>query len=415
MPTASRSPAPEAFKKATTDPIQIRAWWRKGEYLIGLPMGFASGVCCIDVDTSEDHADGVAEWHKIAAQHEPIVTREHRSATGGPHLIFDFDWPIGCSSGKLPKGIEVKGQGGYIVVPPSRRKGRAYTVHHDIDPAPLPLWLRDLITAGRQRTPGLFTARAWTPSLTAARSRPTPRRSPRRWRGFPTTRTLVGTIGSRWRCGSMRRSGMPGSSCSTHGRSCAKPSTTRTRRSKPGSRSWPRRRTTPAPGRYSSHRTPARLDSPGCSNASPPTRRATMTPIRHGARPQCGSTHSGSGPRPITPLYDAEQPARRSRPTSSPMPSRNRPAPPVEAMRVDTGIGKTEAAIVSHARGGCAARSPPAASSTRWTGTCWATRSTSASPRWARPPRCSVAAAQTTRTTRDRRCASCSRRGWRWP
>lgn len=143
-------PGTGGFKKATTDPIQIQAWWRKGEYLIGLPMGPVSGLSCIDIDTSEDHADGVAEWHKIAAQHEPIVTREHRSATGGPHLIFVFDpdWPIGCSSGKLPKGIEVKG-GGYIVAPPSRRKGRAYTVHHDIDPGPMPQWLLDLITAGR--------------------------------------------------------------------------------------------------------------------------------------------------------------------------------------------------------------------------------------------------------------------------
>jgi hypothetical protein len=144
-------PGTGGFKKATTDPIQIRAWWKHHEHLIGLPTGAASGVCCIDVDTSEDHADGVTEWDKLVAQHEPIVTREHRSATDGPHLIFDFDWPTGCSSGQLPKGIEVKGQGGYIVLPPSRRKGRAYTVHHDIDPDPLPLWLRDLITAGRQR------------------------------------------------------------------------------------------------------------------------------------------------------------------------------------------------------------------------------------------------------------------------
>ena len=82
-------------------------------------MGFASGVCCIDVDTSEDHADGVAEWDKIAAaaradRHPRASQRDRRAAS-------DFRFRagrIGCSSGKLPKGIEVKGQGGYIVVPP---------------------------------------------------------------------------------------------------------------------------------------------------------------------------------------------------------------------------------------------------------------------------------------------------------
>jgi bifunctional DNA primase/polymerase-like protein/primase-like protein len=156
-------PGTGGFKKATTDPIQIRAWWKHHEYLIGLPMGFASGVCCIDVDTSEDHADGVAEWDKLVAQHEPIVTREHRSATGGPHLIFDFDLPVGCSSGQLPKGIEVKGQGGYIVVPPSHRKGRTYTIHTDIDPNPLPPWLYELITAGRQRGARSFRSQSTAP------------------------------------------------------------------------------------------------------------------------------------------------------------------------------------------------------------------------------------------------------------
>jgi Bifunctional DNA primase/polymerase, N-terminal/Primase C terminal 2 (PriCT-2) len=144
-------PGTGSFYKATCDPIQIRKWWAGHEYLIGLPMGKASGVWCLDVDTAEDHDDGVAGWNEIAAGHELIVTREHRSATGGPHLIFNWsaDQPIGCSSGDLPGGIEVKGQGGYIVVPPSRRKGRSYTVHSDIDPADAPAWLLDKIWQGR--------------------------------------------------------------------------------------------------------------------------------------------------------------------------------------------------------------------------------------------------------------------------
>jgi Bifunctional DNA primase/polymerase, N-terminal len=106
--------------KACCDPVIIRAWWRDHpRALIGLPMGAVSGVWCLDVDTSEDHADGIAAWSELAAQHEPIVTREHRSATGGPHLIFNWDRerPIRCSLGGLPAhGLSVKGEGGYIAV-----------------------------------------------------------------------------------------------------------------------------------------------------------------------------------------------------------------------------------------------------------------------------------------------------------
>lgn len=55
------------------------------------------------------------------------------------------DQNIRCSKGNLPTGIEVKGSGGYIVVPPSKRKGRSYTVYRDIDPVAAPAWLIGLI------------------------------------------------------------------------------------------------------------------------------------------------------------------------------------------------------------------------------------------------------------------------------
>ena len=180
-------PGTGGLYKATTDPLIIQSWWQKKPYaLIGLPMGERTGVWTLDVDTPEDHAsDGVAEWEKIKKQHTrsvhvpesrrgnyhhhirtipPYVTREHRSATDGSHIIFTWhaEQPIRCSAGALPGGIEVKGQGGYIVVPPSRRKGRAYTVHSDIDPVDAPQWLTDLIlpkqTASTSYSSGWVTA-----------------------------------------------------------------------------------------------------------------------------------------------------------------------------------------------------------------------------------------------------------------
>jgi hypothetical protein len=135
------------FYKATTDPVIITQWWYRNEHLIGMPMGPASSVFAIDIDTAEDHADGIAEWEKITAEHGEIDTREHLTATGGRHLIlkYDDDQPIGCSRGLLPDGIDVKGRGGYIVMPPSRRKDRDYRVGLDVDPIDPPHWLIEMI------------------------------------------------------------------------------------------------------------------------------------------------------------------------------------------------------------------------------------------------------------------------------
>src|SRR5262249_163397 len=144
-------PRTGGFYKATTDPVIITHWWKTHpRALIAVPMGPRSGVWCTDVDTGEEHASGIDEWNTLLAEHEPFETREHRSATGGPHALFEYDdqQPIGCSKGK--GGVKdlshsVKGEGGYIVVPPSVRKGRAYTVYRDCDPIRAPQWLIDAI------------------------------------------------------------------------------------------------------------------------------------------------------------------------------------------------------------------------------------------------------------------------------
>jgi putative DNA primase/helicase len=152
-------PGTGGFYKATCDPVIIADWWRRNpRALIAVPMGPLSGVWCIDVDTGEEHADGIAEWEALIAAHEPFETREHRSATGGPHVLFAWDDenPIGCSKGELKDlSLSIKGAGGYVALPPSVRKGRAYTVFRDCDPIPAPSWLIDLIlvdvTAAKKR------------------------------------------------------------------------------------------------------------------------------------------------------------------------------------------------------------------------------------------------------------------------
>jgi putative DNA primase/helicase len=142
-------PGTGGFYKATCDPVIITQWWKLNpRALIAVPMGPRSGVWCVDVDTGEEHVSGIDEWNALLAEHEPFETREHRSATGGPHVLFKWEdeQPIGCSKGKLKEySLSVKGQGGYILIPPSVRKGRAYTVFRDIDPIKAPQWLVNAI------------------------------------------------------------------------------------------------------------------------------------------------------------------------------------------------------------------------------------------------------------------------------
>lgn len=195
-PRTSTIPGTGGHYKATCDEEQIWKWWkRRPNALIGMPMGARTGIWALDVDTSEDHDDGLKAWPKIAAKHPAIVTREHRSATDGSHLIFiwEAENPIACSSGALPAGIHVKGMGGYIVVPPSKRKGRAYSVFKDIDPVEPPRWLVDLIRGDRQQS------RAPNEVLTAddpAKVAYAVRVTPNELRGWPEWKRYVMAIWS---------------------------------------------------------------------------------------------------------------------------------------------------------------------------------------------------------------------------
>jgi hypothetical protein len=142
--------------KATTDQDQIQKWWRRRPWaLIGMPMGMRTGVWALDADSPVDHPyDGIGNLKALLKQHGAIRTREHLTSSDGLHLIFNWyaGRPIRCSKGDLPKGIEIKGHGGYIAVPPSRRKKRHYIVSRDIDPIDAPAWLIEIILQGRTET-----------------------------------------------------------------------------------------------------------------------------------------------------------------------------------------------------------------------------------------------------------------------
>lgn len=144
---------PNGFKDATTDEDQIRAWWGQWpDAMIGIPMGPKTGVFVIDLDVRDDGRDGLACLADLEAEHGalppcPIVI----TPSGGRHLYFAFDHerPATTSRGRLPIGVDVRGYGGYVIAPPSRRgDGEAYRwdiPEEGVDYPNAPDWLLDLI------------------------------------------------------------------------------------------------------------------------------------------------------------------------------------------------------------------------------------------------------------------------------
>ena len=131
---------------ATTDPDQIRAWWKKWPAAtIGINCGL-SGLLVVDLDSYKDTYQG----DSLDLDEETVTGL---SGGGGGHLFYamaDGD-TFGSSNKNLPSGVDIKGHGGYVIVAPSSHKsGNAYQWENDYSPfdrapAPIPAKLRALL------------------------------------------------------------------------------------------------------------------------------------------------------------------------------------------------------------------------------------------------------------------------------
>ena len=116
---------PNGFKDATRDETQIRAWWQQyPNAMIGAPMGPASNLWAIDLDLDPARKiDGKATLDQLVTQRGALPpTWATITPRGGRHLIFSWDpnVEIRNSASKIGPGIDVRGNGGYICLPPSR-------------------------------------------------------------------------------------------------------------------------------------------------------------------------------------------------------------------------------------------------------------------------------------------------------
>ena len=153
---------PHGFKDASADPDIIRRMFsNSAAVMIGMPTGEATRYVVVDVDV-KDGAQGAA-WLD-ANSHRMPQTRTIRTGSGGLHLYFI--WPgykIRNSASKIAPGIDVRGDGGYVIVPPSI----GYAIADNAEPAEIPEWLIPaLVPPSRVVAP---TTAAPTQSLPAPR------------------------------------------------------------------------------------------------------------------------------------------------------------------------------------------------------------------------------------------------------
>ena len=96
----------------------MEEWWRRDpDANIGLICGEISGVTVIDIDTKKDYKDWKDPEEVKWTICEPTLTG--KTGGGGLHLFCKWESGIKNSQKRVHKQVDIKNDGGYIVLPPS--------------------------------------------------------------------------------------------------------------------------------------------------------------------------------------------------------------------------------------------------------------------------------------------------------
>jgi len=138
---------PNGVKQASRFEGSVRAWWNKYPSAnIGIACGKASlGLVVLDIDAGHGGDESLAE---LEADHGKLPdTPTVITGGGGRHFYFHSDAEVANSAGKLGEGIDLRGEGGYVIAPRSAHiSGRTYEWEASSRPetvqlAELPSWM----------------------------------------------------------------------------------------------------------------------------------------------------------------------------------------------------------------------------------------------------------------------------------
>ena len=144
------------FHDATTDDTAIRLWWEGKPFLnIGVATGSTSGVWALDIDGEP----GAASLMDLEQRHGELPdTSVFRTPRGGRQYLFTIPPGVSITSAvAILPGVDVRGDGGYSVFPPSVRPEGPYAWTSTAPVAAPPQWLVDLVTGTRPISPASAT------------------------------------------------------------------------------------------------------------------------------------------------------------------------------------------------------------------------------------------------------------------
>lgn len=135
---------------ATAEANMITGWWEHNPNAnVGIACGKRSGIVVLDVDADHDGFESLAE---LAINHGALPeTWTSKTGSGGRHIFFAYpeNASIRNSAGKLGRGLDIRGDGGYVVAPPSiHPNGNRYewvVLPSQTPLAPMPDWMVELL------------------------------------------------------------------------------------------------------------------------------------------------------------------------------------------------------------------------------------------------------------------------------
>ena len=144
------------YKDATKSIDEAKELWEMNPGAnVGIATGSISELVVIDIDVKND-VDGMKSYEKLCDEYGIPVTRTARTPSGGIHYYFGLPdgAVINCQAGLRP-GIDIRGEGGYIVAPPSRIGDSCYEwIDEDVEIQVIPSWLVEKINSPRERRGG---------------------------------------------------------------------------------------------------------------------------------------------------------------------------------------------------------------------------------------------------------------------